>query len=144
MKIQRMTMVTLGVENLADSTAFYTAVLGTKPNTQFDGVTFVELPGTWLGLYPIEKLAEDISANLSAKRGGFTGFSLAYNAASKNDVLAVFERVKAAGAKIIKPPEDVFWGGFSGYFEDLDGYYWEVVWGPMFEFNADGSLTFKE
>jgi len=138
-----MTVVTLGVGDLQKSTAFYTAVFGIRPNSDNPGIRFFELPGTWLILYPRDKLAEDISPALSSAPGGFSGVTLAYNARSKNEVLAVFELVKAAGAGIAKPPQDAFWGGFSGYFTDLDGYYWEVVWGPMFEYATDGSLRFK-
>ena len=89
-------------------------------------------------------MAEDISPQLSPTRSGFSGITLAYNAQSKDEILAIFEEAQAAGASIVKPPEDTFWGGFSGYFADLDGYYWEVAWGPMFDFAPDGSLRFKK
>jgi uncharacterized protein len=144
MKIPRMTVITLGVTDLSKSTGFYQAIFGVPPNTDFAGIAFFELPGTWLTLYPIDKLAEDISPQLSAARGSFSGITLAYNARSKDEVVAIFEGVKAAGAAIVKIPQDTFWGGFSGYFADLDGYYWEVVWGPMFDFAHDGSLRFKK
>ena len=143
MTIPRMTVVTLGVGDLRKSTAFYMAVFGIRPHSDNPDISFFELPGTWLILYPRDKLAEDISLALSSAPGGFSGVTLAYNARSKDEVLAVFEHVKAAGAGVAKPPQDTFWGGFSGYFTDLDGHYWEVVWGPMFEHAADGSLRFK-
>ncbi len=103
MKIPRVTVLTLGVSDLNKATKFYEAVLGTPPNTSFDGVTFIELPGTWISLYPLEKLAEDISPEVPAISSGF-----------------------------------------SGYFADLDGHYWEVAWGPMFDFKENGELKFKE
>lgn len=143
MKIPRLSMTTLGVSNLEKSTAFYEAIFETAPNTKNEGVTFFELPGTWLALYPLEKLAEDISPELPSKRDAFSGITLACNARSKEDVLAIFKRVEAADGRIAKPPQDTFWGGFSGYFADPDGYYWEVAWGPMFDFAADGSMRFK-
>ncbi len=143
MTIPRMTVITLGVTDLAKSTRFYEAIFGLRPNTDYEGISFFELPGTWLTLYPIDKLAEDISPQLSATRGSFSGITLAYNARSKDEVMAIFEQVEAAGAAIAKVPQDTFWGGFSGYFTDLDGTYWEVVWGPMFDFAPDGSLRFK-
>lgn len=143
MKISRLSMTTLGVCDLEKSTAFYEAIFDTAPNTKNEGVTFFELPGTWLALYPLEKLAEDISPELPSARGAFSGITLACNARSKEDVQAIFERAEAAGARIAKPPQDTFWGGFSGYFADPDGYYWEVAWGPMFDFAADGSMRFK-
>jgi len=144
MTIPRMTVVTLGVADLARSTGFYETIFGVRPNSGYEGISFFELPGTWLTLYPIEELAKDISPQLSAARGSFSGITLAYNAPSKDAVLAIFEEVQAAGASIAKAPQDTFWGGFSGYFTDLDGYYWEVVWGPMFDFAPDGSLRFKQ
>jgi uncharacterized protein len=144
MTIPRMTVITLGVADLAKSTRFYETIFGLRPNSAYEGVSFFELPGTWLTLYPIDKLAEDISPQLSAARGSFSGITLAYNARSKDEVMAIFEQVVAAGAAIAKAPQDTFWGGFSGYFADLDGTYWEVVWGPMFDFATDGSLRFKK
>jgi len=143
MKIPRLTAITLGVSDLGRSTAFYAAVIDAVPNTTYVGITFIELPGAWLSLYPLKELARDISPELPASRGAFSGITLAHNARSGEDVLAVFDRVRKAGARIAKPPQDTPWGGFSGYFVDPDEYYWEVVWGPMFDFGPDGSLRFK-
>lgn len=144
MTIPRMTAITLGVTDLAKATGFYQAVFGVSPNSDYEGVSFFELPGVWLALYPVDKLAADISPQLSPERSGFSGVTLAYNARSQDEIRAIFQEVRTAGASIIKPPQDTFWGGFSGYFADLDGYYWEVVWGPMFDFAPDGSLRFKK
>ena len=143
MKISRVTILTLGVADLGKATEFYRAVLGTPPNIS-DGITFIELPGTWIALYPFEKLAEDISSDVSLTRSGFSGITLAHNARSKDEVVEIFRCAKAAGARIIKEPQDTFWGGFSGYFSDLDGYHWEVAWGPMFEFTESGEMKFKK
>jgi catechol 2,3-dioxygenase-like lactoylglutathione lyase family enzyme len=143
MKIPRVTLLTLGVSDLKMATKFYETVLDTPPNTSYNGVTFIELPGTWISLYPLEKLAEDISPEVPATRHGFSGFTLAHNARSKNDVVNIIRRAESAGARVVKEPEETFWGGFSGYFADLDGYYWEVAWGPMFEFTENGKLKFK-
>jgi len=140
MQIPRISLVTLGVANLDKATRFYAAVMGTPPNTSNDGVTFVELPGTWLSLYPLVELAKDISPQVPATRAGFGGFTLAYNARSQEQVTEILERARSAGARIVKEAQDTFWGGVSGYFADLDGYYWEVAWGPMFEFTDDGAL----
>ncbi|MBM9616159.1 VOC family protein [Desulfobulbus rhabdoformis] len=143
MKISRVTILTLGVADLGKATDFYQAVLGTPPKRS-DGITFIELPGTWLALYPFEKLAEDISPDIPLTRSGFSGVTLAHNARSKDEVIDILRRAKSAGAKIVKEPQDTFWGGFSGYFSDLDGYYWEVAWGPMFEFTENGAMQLKE
>jgi hypothetical protein len=140
LQIPRISLVTLGVADLKEATQFYEKVLGTPPNTANEGVTFIELPGTWLSLYPLEELVKDISPQLPTVRGGFSGFSLAYNARSKEQVIAILEGARSAGGQIVKEAQDTFWGGFSGYFADLDGYYWEVAWGPMFEYSEDGAL----
>ncbi len=144
MTVPRMTVITLGVMDLAQATRFYENIFGVGPHPGYEGISFFELPVTWLTLYPLEQLAADISPELSPDRRGFSGITLAYNARSKDEILAIFEEVKAAGAAIVKTPQDTFWGGFSGYFSDLDGYYWEVAWGPMFDFAPDGSLRFPK
>ena len=140
MHIPRVTALTLGVSDLAASTAFYEAIFGVKRLPEHEGLTFFTLPGVWLMLYPMAALAADISPDLSPERGGFSGITLAHNARSREDVLAIFDRVASAGARIVKPPHDTFWGGFGGYFADLDDHYWEVVWGSMFAFDASGGL----
>lgn len=137
-------MVTLGVADLDKATRFYEEVLGTPPNTSYAGVTFIELPGAWIALFPIEELAQDIDPRLSAVRNGFNGFTLAHNVKSREEVFAVFERAKSAGARVMKAPQETSWGGLSGYFADPDGYLWEVAWGPMFEFAENGELRFKK
>ena len=131
MRIPRLTVVTLGVADLGKATKFYEAVLGTPPNTSYDGVTFIELPGTWISLYPLENLAKDISPEVPFSRSGFSGITFAHNALSKDDVIAIIKRAKLAGARVVKEPQDI------------DGYFWEVVWGPMFEFAENGELKFK-
>jgi len=143
--IPRMTVITLGVADLERATAFYREIFSTPPNTQNEGVTFITLPGVWLSLYPLEKLAEDIGEEVRLPSPStFRGFTLAYNARSKEEILNIFSRVAEAGAHIAKAPQDTFWGGFSGYFTDPDGHYWEVAWGPMFEFTEHGDLRFKK
>lgn len=144
MKIPRMTVITLGVADLARATAFYREIFSTPPITQYEGVTFIPLPGVWLSLYPLEKLAEDIAKEVTLPAANaFRGFTLAYNARSKEEIVSIFARVAEAGAHIAKVPQDTFWGGYSGYFADPDGNYWEVAWGAMFEFSEHGDLRFK-
>jgi catechol 2,3-dioxygenase-like lactoylglutathione lyase family enzyme len=145
MKIPRMTVITLGVSDLARSTAFYRDIFSTPPNTENEGVTFFPLPGVWLSLYPLDKLAEDLGEEVKLpEAGSFRGFSLAYNARSKDEITAIFASVADAGAHIAKAPQDTFWGGYSGYFSDPDGHYWEVAWGPMFDFTEHGDLRFDK
>ena len=143
MKIPRLSMITLGVADLQKATSFYAQVLGTEPNTSYGGVTFIELPGVWLSLYPLANLAKDIGPEIPAQRAGFGGMTLAHNARSAEDVRAVLAQAAAAGAKILKPAQDTFWGGYSGYFADLDGHVWEVAWGPGFSFSEHGDLQFS-
>jgi predicted lactoylglutathione lyase len=143
MKIPRMTVVTLGVADLTHATQFYEYVLATPPNTENTGVTFFELPGTWISLFPLSELAKDIAPDVVISSGGFNGVTLAYNARSKQDVVSVIKRAQSAGALVHRPPHDTFWGGYSGYFADLDGHYWEVAWGPMFDFSENGELRLK-
>lgn len=144
MKIPRITVMTLGVSDLEESTRFYGDVLGTPPNTSYEGVTFIELPGTWLSLYPIDALAKDISEKIPLNRNGFSGFTMAHNARNRKEVRDIMARARSAGARILKKPQETFWGGFSGYFADPDGYIWEVAWGPMFGFSENGELQFIE
>ncbi len=142
----RLSVVTLGVADLARATAFYTTVFGVGPNPDYEGVSFFGLPGTWISLYPLDQLAEDIAPGLGvADRAGgaFSGITLAHNVRSREEAVAVVENARHAGATVVKPPQETAWGGFSGYFADPDGYYWEVVWAPMFGFGADGSLRFQ-
>jgi catechol 2,3-dioxygenase-like lactoylglutathione lyase family enzyme len=144
MKIPRMTVITLGVSDLPRSTAFYRDIFSTPPITQYEGVTFIPLPGVWLSLYPLDKLAEDIGEEVQLPSPGtFRGFTLAYNARSKEEIARIFGLAATAGAHIAKAPQDTFWGGYSGYFTDPDGHYWEVAWGPMFDFDEHGDLRFK-
>ena len=102
MKISRITIITLGVADLKRATEFYAAVLGTSPNRTYDGVTFIELPGTWISLYPLENLAKDISPDISVNRCGFSGITLAHNARSAGEVVDIVQRAGEAGGRMIK------------------------------------------
>lgn len=127
----RISIITLGVTDLKRSKQFYKKGLGLPLQKDEDGIAFFTLSGTWLALYPKEKLAED--ARVSVKGSGFSGITLAHNVDSKEKVRAVLKQAKNAGATIVKEAEDVFWGGYSGYFSDPDGYLWEVAWNPFFK-----------
>lgn len=103
------------------------------------GVLFSSIRGgVVLALYPVDELAKDAKANKEGS--GFKGVTLAHNVETKADVAIALEQAEAAGGKIIKPAQDVFWGGHSGYFADPDGHFWEVAWNPHFSFAKDGSL----
>ncbi|MGR4069279.1 VOC family protein [Halomonas sp. LR3S48] len=125
----RISMITLGVRDLAASIRFYEEGLGLPRMESPPEVAFFTLNGTWLGLYGREALAED--AGVPAEGSGFTGIALAHNLASEAEVDELLEQAVAAGAKLVKPGQKVFWGGYSGYFSDPDGYLWEVAHNPF-------------
>ncbi len=124
----RISMITLGVSDMEASLGFYRDVLGFPVKEASPDVAFFNLNGTWLGLYGREALAED--ATVAPEGSGFPGFSLAHNLASEAEVDQTMDQVVAAGAILVKPPQQVFWGGYSGYFKDPDGYLWEVAYNP--------------
>jgi hypothetical protein len=119
------------VRDLARSLAFYRDGLGfpTHNYKPDEGIVFFALQGTWLALYPRDMLADD--ATVAEDGAGFTGVTLAHNTATKEDTDAVYAEALAAGGKPVKPPQDVSWGGYSGYFADPDGYLWEVAYNPF-------------
>jgi uncharacterized protein len=127
----RISIITLGVENLQRSIDFYQHGLG-LPTTykEGEGIAFFQLSGTWLALYPSNALAED--ACLPPERVRFGGFTLAHNVPNKEEVDQVIAQALASGATLLKPAADTFWGGYSGYFSDPDGHPWEVAWNPFF------------
>jgi uncharacterized protein len=125
----RISLITLGVTDLKRSTAFYNA-LGFPAEGDANNVTFFKLEGTWLSLFPKEELAKDSQTPMGEIA---PTFSLAHNVASKEKVHEVIELARSIGATIIKEPQDVFWGGYSGYFKDPDGYLWEVAWNPFMD-----------
>jgi hypothetical protein len=126
-------IITLGVRDIARALAFYRDGLGFKPHNYKEGSDHVlfEMEGSWLSLYPSDKLAQD--AMVAPDRGGFSRFTLAHNVKSKEDVDQVFAQAVAAGAAAKKQPQDVFWGGYSGYFADPDGFLWEVAFNPFID-----------
>ena len=107
-----------------------------------EGIVFFQTGGMALALYPRHELAKD--ANISARGDGFSGISLAYNARTRAEVDSVLNEAEAAGAKLVKPAQEAFWGGYSGYFSDPDGFLWEVAWNPSFPIAADGSIRLPE
>jgi len=129
-KIQpRMSMITLGVSDLPRSIAFYETGLGFSKHGDNPGVAFFQLNGTWLGLYPRDALADDIG--IASEGSGFRGFSISHNVGSEDEVDAAMHHAVEAGARLVKKPQKVFWGGYSGYFEDPDGHYWEIAYNPF-------------
>ena len=123
----KVSLVTIGVKDLDESIQFYRDGLDLpmrdrEPDTD---VAFFTLSGAWLSVYPREKLAED--ATVPDDGTGFSGMTLAHNVTSEDEVDAVLAEAKAAGGRIVKPAQDTFWGGYSGYFADPDNHLWEVA-----------------
>lgn len=135
----RMSMITLGVADLPLARAFYKDGLG-LPLLKFgaddnDNVAFFNLNGTWLGLFPWDELAKDAGIATAdfvpQKDSGYRGVAIAHNLVSEDAVDVQMDEAVAAGATLVKAPEKVFWGGYSGYFKDLDGHLWELAHNPF-------------
>lgn len=126
----RISIITLGVTDLPRSVRFYQQGLE-LPRYPWEGdIAFFETAGTWLALFPKEKLAED--AGVSPQGSGFPGFALAHNVRFRSEVDSLFEKALSVGAMSVKPPEMKSWGGYSGYIGDPDGFLWEIAWNPYF------------
>lgn len=139
--VQRVTLITLGVDDLPRARAFYQA-LGWKPAEAQDGVAFYQMNGLALGLFGRKELAADQGrAGATLGTGAMT---LAQNFNSPSDVDAAFAEALAAGARALKHPEPVFWGGYSGYYADPDGHVWEVAHNPFWPLSEDGTLTLPD
>ena len=135
---QRVNLITLGVDDLAKSRAFY-AGLGWKETSWTDGVVFYQMAGLALGLFGRAALAEDQGrAGVSLGTGAMT---LAQNFGRPEEVDTAFAQALDAGARSLKAPQSVFWGGYSGYFADPDGHVWELAHNPFWTVEADGTIT---
>lgn len=135
----RITLVILGVADVAASTAFYRRLGWRLSPASNENVSFFDLDGTKLGLYGRQALAED--ARVANTPPGFSGVTLAHNLESEAAVDAAYAFALACGAKAVKPPEKVFWGGYSGYFADPDGHLWELAFNPFMPNGPDGHMV---
>jgi len=134
----RISLITLGVRDVARARAFYEALGFVASSASSESVAFFQAGGAALGLFGWDSLAEDARVEPSGE--GFRGVSFAHNVRDKADVAAVLAAAESAGGRIVKPAQDVFWGGHNGYFADPDGHLWEVAWNPYFPLTDDGSL----
>jgi len=139
----RINLVTLGVADVARATAFYTALGWTPSGSSQSEITFIQMGSTVLGLFGHDDLADDAHVERTAPPS-YRGSSLAINLESEAAVDAAMATARAAGATVLKEPEKVFWGGYSGYFADLDGHLWELAHNPYWTINADGSVTLPD
>lgn len=135
---QRLTIIGLGVENLEISNRFYEEKFGWEklPSSNND-ISFFQLNGILLSLYPREKLAED--AQVPHEGSGFKAFSLAYNTRTKEEVDNLIKELEGKGVVIVKQPEEVFWGGYSSYVADPDGNLWEIAFNPFLPLDKKGN-----
>ncbi|MCO5158929.1 MAG: VOC family protein [Aquamicrobium sp.] len=159
----RISLVTLGVDDLDRAVAFYEA-MGLERHERFtDGVAFFQMGGLILALWPREEMARDagkaysprpvraVAVERRGERGfvervlpGFSGVALAYNTRSEEEVAEVLAMVKAAGGRVLKPAARAVWGGMQGYFEDSEGNLWEVAHNPGFPIDEEGRISLPE
>ena len=139
---QRVSLITLGVSDLRRSREFYGNLGWTEAPRGGETIVFYQLKGLVLGLFGRDALAED--QGRSAVELGTGAMTLALNMPNTKGVDHAFESALKAGAKVIKKPEEVFWGGYSGYYGDPDGHVWEVAYNPYWPLEEDGSLTLPE
>jgi len=144
--MNRINLICLGVNDIKKSLDFYKGI-GFKTYEQNDNppIVFFDNQGTKLELFPIKGLAEDINSDNPPEivQGKFSGITLAINLKSEKEVDDFMELVIKNGGKIAKKPQKVFWGGYSGYFQDMDGYYWEAAYSSNWKFNEDNMLIIE-
>jgi predicted lactoylglutathione lyase len=134
---QRLSLITLGVEDLARARSFYESLGWTTRAEPGDDVVFFQAGGMVVALWGRARLAEDSAVE---DTGGWGGVTLAYNTRSPQEVDEVIEEARAAGATVGREPAETFWGGYSGVFIDPDGHPWEVAHNPRWTIREDGSL----
>ncbi len=138
---QRLTMITLGVSDLKQSTHFYVTKFGwEKSESSNEFISFFTLNGIQLALYERSELAKD--ATVESTGSGFKGFTMAYNTRSENEVDKLIKKMKEDGVKVIKEPQKVSWGGYSAYVSDLDGNLWEIAFNPFLELDEKGNIKY--
>jgi predicted lactoylglutathione lyase len=140
-----LTVVTLGVRDMARSVRFYEALgLTRKVRAAGDEVAFFEAGGVVLALYGWDMLAQDAALAAEPKAATFRGATLAHNCATDAEVDSRLAHALSIGATLLKPAQQTSYGGYSGYFADLDGHVWEVVRAPGFSFTDDGRLILPD
>ena len=137
---QRISLVTLGVRDLAAAKKFYVDGLGWKPGFENNEIIFFQVGGMVFALFLRHKLAEELKSDPATF--GRAAMTLAYNVRTKAEVDPLVQRAVSAGATILLAPREASWGGYSGYFADPDGFAWEVAWNPAWKIAADGSIEF--
>ena len=137
----RLSIITLGVEDMRRSYRFYHDGLGFPTSANEDSpIVFFQMQGSVLAIYPRKELARDVDPASDGKGSGFSGVTIAHNTRTKDEVDEILHRAETVGGKIQKPAQNTAWGGYSGYFSDPDGHLWEVAWAEAWKFHPDGSL----
>lgn len=137
---QRLTIITLGVNDLKTSTQFYENSFGwKKDSSSSENITFFRLNGIMFALFGRHELADD--ATVPPEGTGFRSFTLAYNVRSEADVDSVIRDLRGKGVKIVKEPGKVFWGGYSSYVSDPDGNLWEIAFNPYLKLDSRGDVA---
>lgn len=145
--MNRINLICLGVRDIKKSLKFYQDIgFRTYEKTDESPIVFFDNQGTKLELYPIDELAKDIHAETPPPpvQDGFNGITLACNMKSKAEVDEAMANVAQHGGVVVKPPQEVFWGGYSGYFRDPDGYYWEVAYAASWTFDENDMLVIED
>jgi len=143
--MNRVHVVTLGVSDMNRALRFYRDGLGFEASTEEENppIVFFQSDGATLALCPWDGMTKDISQEDPPQGEGFAGITLAYVAREQDEVDRIMELAERAGGEVVKKPQRVFWGGYSGYFRDPDGYYWEVMYWEDWRFKDDGSLLIE-
>lgn len=137
--MKMISIITLGTRDIQRGADFYEALGFNRSEKSDENIVWFRTGSTVLGLYPWDALADDVG--VASDGSGFRGVTLALNMRSKDEVDEMIERARGLGASIIKEPQDVFWGGYSSYFRDRDGHFWEVAWNPFTEVDEEGRLS---
>lgn len=138
-----LTVITLGISDLARARKFYVDGLGFRPSSSSnEHIVFLHAGGVVLALYDRESLAQD--AHVPAAGSGFGGVTLARNVGTKAEVDQLLALAQQAGGRVLKSAQEVFWGGYSGYFADPDGHPWEVAYNPHWKLSPDGLVELPE
>jgi len=135
---QKLNLITLGADDFKKSVAFYEGLGWKKSDRSMEDLALFPLGGITLSLYPRHALADDTT--LKYEPSGFSGITLSFNTKSEKEVNDVLKEVKKLGGTIVKPAQKVFWGGYSGYFKDLDGHLIEVAYNPFWELDENDNL----
>jgi len=135
---QRLNFITIGVHDLDGMKRWYMDVFGWQPSHDADGIVFFTLNGFILGLFPVDELAADIGITNNGQ--GFKRFTLAVNFLSEQEVNEQFDVFRKKGVTIIKEPQKVYWGGYSGYIADPENNYWELAFNPFLQLDEKGNV----